>query len=437
MSRLPFELAERLRLPLVENADLNMLSSGVDARGGLSALASILIVIPVVILLVVIVFIYKHTIGKSRRTTLMEDYKNEIEKCLKAGKFVSAAVIYEKQLKDNRKAAELYEKGGDYRQAARLYDLSGMSVKAKEMYQKEGDLESAAEVSILEGDYEDAAKLFHGAGNKIDAAMMLEKAGRKMAAVPVYREAGAYDKASQLLEEEGMLKEAAEMFGIPLRGRNVADCIDDFYTYALKLEQAGEQQKALEVFRSIDSVNHLYRDVKKKLEAFSQPSSEEVSGSNASLRSFIRSGKIDPRYALKLWIHMLKALQEAYKDGKVWGSLSPDTIAIDVHNNISFVPGHISSAYVSPEVMKGSAPDACSDIYSSGVILYELLMGNLDGLGSSRIIDSVEDVPEWLDEIVFRCIRKVREDRYQSVELIFSDIKALSGKKKPSERPEA
>lgn len=419
-------------MPSIENAGLNMAPSGVDARTGLSVLAYAVIIIPLIALVIAIVIIYRHTIGKRRRTTLMDDYKNEAEQCIKAGKFVSAAVIYENQLKDSKKAAELYEKGGDYRQAARIYDLSGMSSRAKEMYQKEGDLESAAEVSILEGDYEDAAKLFHGAGNKIDAAMMLEKAGRKMAAVPIYREAGEYAKASELLEEEGMFKEAAEMFGIPLRGKEVGDCIDDFYTYGLKLEQGGQQQKALEIFRSIDSINHNYRDLQKKLEALSGPSAEEDPGSKTTFRSFIRSGKVDPRHALKLWIHMLKALQDAYKDGKPWGSLSPDTIAIDVHNNISFFSRHVSSAYVSPEVVKGSVPDACSDIYSAGVILYELLMGNLEGLGSSRIIDTVEDVPEWLDEIVFRCIRKVRDDRYQSVELIFSDIKALSGKKKTS-----
>jgi hypothetical protein len=38
----------------------------------------------------------------------------------------------------------------------------------------------------------------------------------------------------------------------------------------------------------------------------------------------------------------------------------------------------------------------------------------------------VEDVPEWLDELVLKCVRKVREDRYQTIEAVFSEIKALS-----------
>ena len=61
-----------------------------------------------------------------------------------------------------------------------------------------------------------------------------------------------------------------------------------------------------------------------------------------------------------------------------------------------------------------------------------MLTGSLEGLGSERVIDVVEDVPEWLDEIVIKCIRKVKEDRYQSIDEIFEKIKTLSeGKKQP------
>jgi hypothetical protein len=68
-----------------------------------------------------------------------------------------------------------------------------------------------------------------------------------------------------------------------------------------------------------------------------------------------------------------------------------------------------------------------------GVILYELLTGSLEGLGSARVMDVAHDVPEWLDEIVIKCIRKVREDRYQSIDQILEDIKDLSKAKKESE----
>lgn len=428
-----FDVMAHPVVPFVESLGIQGGSSGAEARTGLSVLVYLLLVLLLCALLFAAIFIYRNTLGKKSRTTLKEDYQKEAERHEKAGRFVSAASLYENQLKNKRKAAELYERGGDCRRAAFLYDMLEMPDKAKEMYERDGDVESAAVVSVLEGNYEDAAKLYDSAGKKIDAALMLEKAGRKMAAVRLYREAGEYKKASQLLEEEGMLGEAAEMFGIFLRDKKTEEFTDDFYTYALKLERAGEQQMALEVFRAIDRVKPSFRDVGGKLDSLApSPPEEEGAGSVTTLRSFIRTGKIEPRHALKLWIHILRALEKAYRDGKAYGPLSPDTIAIDAHNNISFLPRRVSSVYVSPEGLKGSAPDACSDIYSAGIILYEMLIGSLDGLGSARIIDTVEDVPEWLDEIVLRCIRKVKEDRYQGIELIFSDIKTLSEKMKTS-----
>ncbi|MCL5022671.1 MAG: hypothetical protein M1497_04785 [Nitrospirae bacterium] len=409
---------------------------GGDARTGLSTLISLILVLLCGAVLLAVFFIYRHTVGKMRRTTLMEDYRKEAEAYEKSGKFVSAAVLYESHLKEREKAAELYERGGDYRQAASLYDLLGMSGKAKEMYRECGDFESAAEVSVLEGDYEEAAKLYHSAGKKIDAATMLERAGRKLAAVRLYRESGEYRKAAQLLDEEGMLREAAEMFGIPLRDKQIGDCIDEFYAYALKLERAGERQAALEVFRAIDRSDPLYRDVKERLGALAPSAAgEEERVQGTTLRSFIRGSRIEPKYALKLWIHILKALQEGYRAGRACGSLSPDTIVIDARNAISFLPQSVSPVYVSPEALKGEKPDACSDIYSAGIILYEMLMGNLEGLGSARVSDAVEDVPEWLDEIVLRCIRKVRQDRYSGIETVFSDMKNLSEKRRGSTGP--
>ena len=144
---------------------------------------------------------------------------------------------------------------------------------------------------------------------------------------------------------------------------------------------------------------------------------------------------MDPKNSLKLWLHVLKSLQDAYKGGRSCGLLSPDNIAVDSHNKITLLNRTPSSAYVSPEKTKGLEPDVRADVYSMGVILYEMLTGSLKGLGSTRVSDLVHDLPDWLDEMVVRCIRKVRKDRYQSIEEIFSDIKALSKEKKDSGDP--
>lgn len=421
---------EFLRRVLLQNADLNVIPAAGNAKTGLSALLIALLTVPVIALIVVIVIIYKHSAGKRRNATLKDSYIKEAEGHEKAGRFVSAAVIYENKLKDARRAAELYERGGDYRQAASLYDLLGLSSKAKEMYQKEGDIDSAAEVSVLEGEYEEAAGLYYGSSKKIDAAVMMEKAGRKMAAARIYREAGEYRKAAELMEEEGILKGAAEMFGISLRDKNVADCKDDFYTYALKLEKAGDKEAALKIFRAINDVDDHYKDVRGRLEKIEPATVVEDNTSTTTLRSFLRGGRIEPRHALKLWVHILRALQRAYKDGETIGPLSPENIAIDANNNIHFLNKPSAAIYAAPDMAKGIARDACTDIYSAGIILYEMLTGDLEGFGSARLINKVEDVPEWLDEIVLRCVRKVREDRYSSIELILNDIKALSQERK-------
>lgn len=424
------DLIPRFSIPLAGEPGVNIPPSGGQAETGLMWIFFI-VAVPVIILLFFLLrFIYKNTIGKKLQTTLLEDYQKEAEDYEKKGKFVSAADVYENRLKDRKKAAALYEKGGAYRKAAFLYESLEMSQKAKEMYEKQGDIESSAEVSVGEGEYEEAAKLYDKAGKKIDAAIMLERAGRNVAAIRAYREAGEYRRASVLLEKEGMSKEAVEMFGLSLAGKALeVSNIGDYYTYAHKLEGIGETEKALGVLKEIDKADPSYKDVREKIHLLSTSAQkEEALEGTTRLRSFIRNGRIEPKYSLKLWVQILRKLQEAYKSGRGFGLLSPDTVAIDPQNNVSFLSGFVSSGYRAPEVSKGDQPDVRADIYASGVMLYEMLTGGLDGLGSTRVSD-ITDVPDWLDEIVIKCIRKVKEDRYQSPEDIFIDLKNLSKKK--------
>ncbi len=79
---------------------------------------------------------------------------------------------------------------------------------------------------------------------------------------------------------------------------------------------------------------------------------EKIPEGKTALRSFIQSGRIEPRYSLKLWIQILKSLQEAYKSGWPFGILSPDNIVIDAQNNISFLKRTQSTDYLPPEILK-------------------------------------------------------------------------------------
>ena len=423
-------------LPLIGETGFNLSPQVEQVKTGISALFLLLLIPGAIALFFLLRFIYRNTIGEKMKTTLLEDYRKIAERLEKAGKYVSAADIYESNLKDRKKAAALYEKGDDYKKAASLYDLLGESAKAKEMYEKDGNIENSAQVSMRDGEYEDAARLYDKAGKKRDAAVIMERAGRRLAAVRAYREAGEYKNAARLLDLEGMTKEAAEMFGLSLRGKKpVTSNIPEFYAYAFKLEKSGITEKALDVYREIDKVDPTYKDVRERLQALSplEEKEEDLEG-KTTIRSSIKSGSRDPKNSLKLWLHILKSLQDAYKGGRSYGLLAPDTIALDSQKTITFLNRTPSSAYVAPEKTRGLEPDVRADIYSMGVILFEMLTGSLDGLGSSRLADHVHDLPDWLDEMVIRCIRKVREDRYQSIEEIFADIKALSKGKKGSEK---
>ncbi|MBS1811690.1 MAG: protein kinase [Acidobacteria bacterium] len=96
--------------------------------------------------------------------------------------------------------------------------------------------------------------------------------------------------------------------------------------------------------------------------------------------------------------------------------------------------------YMSPEQARGLRVDARSDIFSFGVVLYEMIAGRapFDGTSASDVIAAIlrneplplarfsPDVPEELDRIVGKALVKDREMRYQSVKDLALDLKQLS-----------
>ena len=107
------------------------------------------------------------------------------------------------------------------------------------------------------------------------------------------------------------------------------------------------------------------------------------------------------------------------------------------HTEPGMVMGTV--AYMSPEQARGLEIDARTDIWSLGVVLYEMVAGNVPfaGATSSDLIVSIldreplpldrhlPDVPTELQRIVSKALRKDKEERYQVVKDLFLDLKSL------------
>ena len=145
-----------------------------------------------------------------------------------------------------------------------------------------------------------------------------------------------------------------------------------------------------------------------------------------SLRSMIHAGRMEPRYSMRLWVQVMRALAERHRANEILGCLTPDSIVIDMENNVRIdAPTAPGPEYQSPEVQAGLPPDRQADIYSMGVVLYELVCGSLDQFGKKRAGELFSDVPPWLDELIEHCTEKNLTKRYRTAEEVSAAINNL------------
>lgn len=96
-----------------------------------------------------------------------------------------------------------------------------------------------------------------------------------------------------------------------------------------------------------------------------------------------------------------------------------------------------SAPYISPEQVQDTRSDSRSDIFSLGIVLYEMLTGELP-FGMPRTMKGmadrlwrdpqpprslVADTPPWLQEIILRCLEVSTDDRYQSAAYVAFDLR--------------
>ena len=91
---------------------------------------------------------------------------------------------------------------------------------------------------------------------------------------------------------------------------------------------------------------------------------------------------------------------------------------------------------MSPEQIQGINADHRTDVYSTGATLFHLISGRVPFKGENvfyqhlfeplpSIKSIVPDVPDKLVYIIEKCMKKKREERYQSAQEILNDIKSI------------
>src|SRR5215475_1563841 len=180
------------------------------------------------------------------------------------------------------------------------------------------------------------------------------------------------------------------------------------------------------------------------------------------LKNLIKEkGKLPPAEAAGILRQVCQGLEAAHAAGVVHRDLKPQNIMIEKDGHIVVMDFGIARSgetrgatqtgaflgtpeYMSPEQAKTENVDARSDIFSIGLIFYELLTGKLPFQGKTvletmfkrtteRAIPPAEidaTVPKGANDIVNRCLQMDREQRYQSVAELLEDLETFDPSKK-------
>jgi beta-lactam-binding protein with PASTA domain/predicted Ser/Thr protein kinase len=153
---------------------------------------------------------------------------------------------------------------------------------------------------------------------------------------------------------------------------------------------------------------------------------------------------------------VLAALRFAHRKGVVHRDIKPHNVMADADGRLKVTDFGIARAgasqmteagsiigtaqYLSPEQARGSAVDQRSDLYSIGIVLYEMLTGTVPFTGESPVEIAMRhlsdtpqppsiqrpDIPPDLDMIVLRALAKNPEDRFQTAEEMDAELERVA-----------
>jgi beta-lactam-binding protein with PASTA domain/predicted Ser/Thr protein kinase len=154
---------------------------------------------------------------------------------------------------------------------------------------------------------------------------------------------------------------------------------------------------------------------------------------------------------------ILSALRFAHRNGIVHRDIKPHNVIVDGEGRVKVMDFGIARAgaasqmteagsiigtaqYLSPEQARGAPVDQTSDLYSTGIVLYELLTGSVPFTGETPVEIAMKhlsqapvapsvhrpEVPRDLDYVVLRALAKDPGDRYHSAEEMDSDLERIA-----------
>ncbi len=181
---------------------------------------------------------------------------------------------------------------------------------------------------------------------------------------------------------------------------------------------------------------------------------EYVEGTD--LARAIRDGNLDTNRKLDVIIQVCKALSYAHKNRVIHRDIKPANVLIDTEGNALVLDFGIAKffgnweyqtcthmvmgtmEYMSPEQQTDTSQvTAASDLYSLGVLMYELFTG-AKPLGRFKGPSEIDpDIPQPLEEVILRCLEPNPEDRFASADEIKERLlKLLQGAHLPSAQKE-
>ncbi|MBN1778220.1 MAG: Stk1 family PASTA domain-containing Ser/Thr kinase [Clostridiales bacterium] len=185
---------------------------------------------------------------------------------------------------------------------------------------------------------------------------------------------------------------------------------------------------------------------------------EYISGN--TLKDIIKEkGELNPNTAIQITIRILSALQHAHENGIIHRDIKPQNVLVNTNGHIKVADFGIaritntktiskkdmvigSVHYSSPEQARGSIVQATSDIYSTGIVLYEMLTGRVPFTGDNPVTIAMQQVnavpppirelnpsvPPAIASVVMKAIEKAPQRRFQSArEMADALLKAKEG----------